>query len=78
MSLADDLDAALLRSPVVTASTFRWATVTQASPLRIRLDGETSPLDLTPDTLVAILAVSNRVRVELTPTGAAIIHGKAQ
>lgn len=43
-----------------------WATVTQASPLRIKLDGETSALPFTPITLVAPLFVNDRVRVALS------------
>lgn len=48
-------------------SDFTWATVTQLSPLRIRIDGDTAALVLTPESLVdvAALAVSSRVRVEL-------------
>lgn len=44
-----------------------WATVTQTSPLRIVLDGETQALDGSPDTLVdpATLSVGVRVRVHL-------------
>lgn len=43
----------------------RWATVTQASPLRIQVDGDTIALPITPDTLVAGLQVGDRVRVEM-------------
>lgn len=32
---------------------FTWATITSSSPLLIRLDGEDTPLDVTPDSLVA-------------------------
>lgn len=39
----------------------RWATVTQASPLRIRLDGDADPMVLTPQSTVAALAVGERV-----------------
>lgn len=56
-------------------STFRWATVTQASPLRVRLDRDTAALPLTPETLVAGLAVNDRVRCEIAG-GRVIIHGK--
>lgn len=44
----------------------RWATVTQISPsLRIRLDGETTPLPFTPPKLshVPSLAVNDRVLI---------------
>jgi len=42
-----------------------WATVTQASPLLVKLDSDTDPLDITTDTLVAGLAVNDRVWVQL-------------
>lgn len=41
----------------------RWATVTQASPLRIKVDGESTALPFTPITLVQGLAVNDRVWV---------------
>lgn len=40
-----------------------WATVTSVTPLRIRLDGESTALAMTPDTLVAGLVISDRVWV---------------
>ena len=46
-------------------STWAWATVTDDSPLRVQLDGEAAPLDVTPDTLVSGLAVDDRVWVQL-------------
>jgi hypothetical protein len=48
-------------------STFRWATITDDSPLTIRLDGDSNPLPLVPDTLVnpTTLVVSDRVWVHL-------------
>lgn len=51
----------------MSESTFTWATVTATGPLRIRLDGDSSALGFTPESLVdpALLAVSDRVRVEL-------------
>lgn len=39
----------------------RWATVTQASPLRVRMDGDTEAMVLTPMTLVNGLRASDRV-----------------
>lgn len=59
-------------------TSFKWAKVTSVSPLRIKLDGDTAALALTPDTLVnpASLTVGDRVRVELSQRKA-IIHGKA-
>lgn len=53
-----------------------WATVTAASPLRVRLDGRTAPLDITPDTLAAGLAVGDRVLV-LIQGHSLVILGKA-
>ena len=46
--------------------TFKWATVTQTSPLRIRVDGDTSELPFEPDSLVEPqqLQVGDRVRCE--------------
>ena len=49
--------------------TWTWATVTQASPLRIKVDGDTSELDATTDNLVGSLAVDDRVRVHLHSDG---------
>ncbi|HEU0165867.1 MAG TPA: hypothetical protein VFQ54_12550 [Thermomicrobiales bacterium] len=43
----------------------KWAKVTAISPLRIQLDGETDPLTFTPRSLVAGLAVDDRVLTEL-------------
>ena len=49
--------------------TWTWATVTQASPLRIKVDGDTYALDATTDDLVGSLAVDDRVRVHLHADG---------
>ena len=49
--------------------TWTWATVTQASPLRIKVDGDTTPLNATTDNLVGSLAVDDRVRVHLHADG---------
>jgi len=49
--------------------TWTWATVTQATPLRIKVDGDTSALDATTDNLVGLLAVDDRVRVHLHSDG---------
>lgn len=46
-------------------SQWSWATVTATGPLRIKLDGESTALAITPDTLVSGLAVNNRVWVQL-------------
>jgi hypothetical protein len=62
-----------------------WATVTQASPLRIKLDGETTPLPFAPDKLVTGLVVNDRVLVLLLSNAApasksrrVVILGKSQ
>lgn len=59
----------------MSESTFTWATVTALGPLRIRLDGDTSALPVTPDSLVdpLLLAVSDRVRVELSNNRALVL-----
>jgi hypothetical protein len=59
-------------------TSFKWATVTAIGPLRIRLDGDTAALLLTPETTIdpALLAVNDRVRVELS-LRKVIVHGKA-
>ena len=49
--------------------TWTWATVTQATPLRIKVDGDTTALDATTDNLVGSLAVDDRVRVHLHSDG---------
>jgi hypothetical protein len=48
-------------------NTYRWATVTQADPLRIRLDGDTAALPITPETLVDpyLLVVGQRVWLQM-------------
>jgi hypothetical protein len=50
--------------------------VTQVSPLRVQLDGDSAPLPNAPDSLVASLTVGNRVRCELTTNRAVIVHGR--
>ncbi|AXQ52885.1 minor tail protein [Microbacterium phage Neferthena] len=59
-------------------TSFKWATVTSASPLAIKLDGDTDPLAMVPDSLIPalLLAAGDRVRVELTMRKV-VIHGKA-
>jgi hypothetical protein len=44
--------------------TWHWATVTQADPLRVKLDGDAAELLATPEDLVGGLAVGNRVWVQ--------------
>lgn len=60
-------------------SDLTWATVTGTSPLRIKLDGDSAALVLTPDSLVypGVLAVADRVRVELYDRRVVIIGRSA-
>jgi hypothetical protein len=58
-------DYDLLLQDTGETTTGRWATVTQASPLRVKIDGDTSALGFTPDSLVSNLAVSDRVWVQV-------------
>jgi len=55
-----DLDL-LIPQPSVQHSQFIMATVTQVSPLRVRVDGDTDPLDFTPSVLVSPTAIDERV-----------------
>lgn len=57
-------------------TSFKWATVTGNAPLAIRLDGDSSPLALIPDSLVdpTTLFPGDRVRVELS-VRKVVIHG---
>ena len=63
-------------APTEPESSWRWATVTQASPLRIKFDGQSAPLPVTPDTLVGGLVVGDRVWVQIYGRRP-IIHGRA-
>lgn len=57
---------------------FRWGTITDDSPLRVRLDADSLELPFTPDSLIdpAELEVGDRVRCEVA-SGRVIIHGKS-
>lgn len=61
--MTDGLDF-LLEPPAPPADTYRWATVTQLDPIRIRLDGDELPVESEPVTL-APLAVGNRAWVQI-------------
>lgn len=52
-----------------------WGTVTAVSPLRVKLDGDTTALPFEPDSLVdpAALAVNDRVRCELSKRRVVIV-----
>ena len=54
---------------LLMTDTWTWATVTQATPLRIKVDGDTTALDATTGDLVGSLAVDDRVRVHLHADG---------
>lgn len=56
-----DIGEILLPSKDRAGDSWEWATVTQASPLQIRLDGETAPLTESPVDTVGGLVVSDRV-----------------
>lgn len=57
----------------MTEDSWWWATVTGTSPLRIRRDGEATPLPITPDTLKSGLVVSDRVYCKRTGQAVVII-----
>lgn len=66
----------------MSTPTWRWATVTQIDPLRIRLDGEANPLPITPDSLTSDLFPGDRVWVQyygrdLIVTGSAAQYQRA-
>lgn len=73
------------REKAHTIDIHTWAVVTQASPLRIRLDGESDPLPFTPDKICAAPALNDRVLVlemaninPQTRTRRVVIQGIAQ
>jgi microcystin-dependent protein len=51
----------LIPQKYVAPDVWRWATVTAIGPLRIRLDGESEPLDITPDNTIGPVSVGTRV-----------------
>lgn len=60
-------------------TSFKWATVYGTNPLSIKLDGDTAPLALVPESLVdpLLLAPGARVRVELS-LRKCVVHGVSQ
>lgn len=75
----------LVPKPAIDPNLCSWATVTQASPLRIKIDGESTALPFTPDKLVTGLILNDRVLVMLltntdpgTRSRRVVILGKAQ
>lgn len=59
-----NLDLLVPRFSTAVEDSFSWATVTDDSPLRIRLDGDTNPLASTPATLIDGLRIGQRVWVQ--------------
>lgn len=64
MSTSPFLDAAI-PLPAPPEARYIWATVTQVGPLRIQVDGDQTPLGITPDCLVADLDVGRRVYCQI-------------
>ncbi|MGV3564220.1 MAG: hypothetical protein ACO1ON_13160 [Nocardioides sp.] len=64
----------LLPSAPPPPDPWQWATVTQASPLRVRLDGEPNPLPVTPESLVQGLVVGQRVWCQIRGRRV-VVHG---
>lgn len=60
-----DILARRAAQPTTEISLWSWATVTDDSPLRVQLDSDDAALNITPDTLVAGLAINDRVWVQL-------------
>lgn len=60
----NNLDLLVPQAPT-QRDTWHWATITQADPLRIRLDGDDASLDVTPDSLYAPPQVGQRVWVQM-------------
>lgn len=59
-------------------TSFKWGVIAGVSPLSVQLDGDVTPLELVPDSLVDPLglAMGDRVRVELTQRRV-VIHGRS-
>jgi len=71
----EDLDI-LLPGPTEPGDSWRWATVTQVSPLRVRLDGEATALDTTPDALTPV-RIGQRVWCQFAGRRAVVIGSSA-
>lgn len=56
--------ALLPRDSGIRQDSWRWGIVKQVNPLRVQLDGDTAPLNGTPDTLTPV-RVNDRVRVHI-------------
>lgn len=66
----------LLPTPAPQTDMWTWATVTQASPLLIRLDGDEDPLTGPPEALCSGLSVGHRVWVQINGRRV-IVHGRS-
>jgi hypothetical protein len=61
----DNLDLLAADPTTPEQDVSRWATVTAINPLRVKLDGESTALPFTPESVESGLAVGARVRVQL-------------
>lgn len=66
----------LIPQPLAKGDWWTWATVTQASPVRVRLDGDSAAIPETVDSLVRNLVVGDRVWVQVS-NRRIVIQGKA-
>jgi len=74
--MIDDRVLDVIQAKQEPGVSLRFATVTQATPLRIRLDGDTSPLPYTPKTIGAqTLSSGNRVAC-LTCSSTILVMGR--
>lgn len=55
----------LVQHPPLDPNQTTWATVTQAAPVRIKIDGETTALPFAPESIVTNLLVGDRVLILL-------------
>ena len=65
----------LLPSEQPRPDRWRWGTIWSLSPLRVRLDGDTEPLEGTPSRLVTYLAIGSRVYVHVRQGRTPVIVG---
>jgi len=69
-----NLDLLLPAGSTDNGDSWYWATVTQVSPLRVRLDGDDAALPITPESLTYGLTVGKRVWVQMAGHRV-IVHG---
>lgn len=70
---ASDFDILIPEPQLETFLNTRWGAVTQESPLRVKLDGDSHALEVTPATLVPYLDVGDRVLTLLSGRQAIIV-----